>query len=187
VNQKFLRTMLALSLAASLVIACGTPRPTPTVEPIAEPSVVPTRIPKPTAEPTATPMPPLLNVTLSTDSAHYEPSRVAMHLTLINHGDQPVYLPICGPWSIIRTGTKKLLWFMECEVDYLGHKVDPGQIFADSLSLYLQAGSYEVGTEVYGDCILGEPKSISAKETYYGEFDDCAIWQEIVSESFGVE
>lgn len=182
-NQKFLRTFFALSLAAALVIACGTPEPTPT----AEPSVVPTRTPKPTAEPTATPMSPSLNVTLSTDSAHYKPSRVVLHLTLTNHGDQPVYLPICGPWAIIHADTKKLLYATVCETDYLGHKVDPGQSLADSLSLYLQAGSYEVGTKVYGDCILGEPQSISAKETYYGVFDDCAIWQEIVSEPFGVE
>ena len=175
--------MLALSLAAALVIACATPWPTPT----AEPSAVPTRTAKPAAEPTATPIPPLLNVTLSTDSAHYKPSRVALHLALTNLGDQPVYLPICGPWSIIHADTKKLLYVMVCETDYLGYKVDPGQSLADSLSLYLQAGSYEVGTKVYGNCVLGEPKSISDNETYYGVFDDCAIWQEIVSEPFGVE
>jgi hypothetical protein len=142
----------------------------------------------PTPEPTATPTPTsLLEVTLTTDSDHYGRAEAELQLTVTNHGDGPVYLPICGPWDIIRADSHESVWFIECEIDYLGHEIDPGESFSGSLKPHLDPGSYRARTEIYGECSLGEPKTISARETYYGEFSACTIREEIVSEPFRVE
>lgn len=182
------KLVLVATLTATLLVACGTLAPTAT--PLSTPTVMPqstsTALPPPRATAKASP-PPTLEVTLTTDSDHYEPSKAEIHVTLANHGDEAVYLSICGPWRIVRADTLAMFWTIECEIDYLGHKVEPDKSFSSSVSLYLDEGSYRVQTDVYGNCSLDDSQPISTKETYYGEFSDCAIREVISSEPFGAE
>jgi hypothetical protein len=143
----------------------------------------------PTAEPTVAHSPSgPLDVALTTDASRYPPAETEIHLILTNNGGMPIYLPVCGPWEIIPVeDPDRPAWSLDCEIDYLGHKVDPGQIFADGLQVNLQQGTYQARIWVYGDCALGEPKEIDANETYYGEFGDCAIAEEAVSAPFAIE
>lgn len=188
------RGLLAATLLASLVACQLTARPTTTPPPPATPLPIPTSwtpASTPTSESPQTSLPsPMeegksLDVTLATDAGSYPASGAEVHLTLTNNTPQPIYLPICGPWEIIHPGDPdRPTWGVECEIDYLGYKVEPGQVFADRLSLELPPGSYQAQTMVYADCTLGQPKTISARETYYGEFADCASWQGVTSPSF---
>ncbi len=198
--MRLLKPILVVGLLGALLAACAGPTqtvaPGPTVEPTTPPTetptVAPTAAPTPTASPpappTAAPLPTSqLNVLLTTDSPYYPPSKVELHLTVTNHGTEPVYLPICGPWGLVKADTLEMAWAIQCEIDYLGHKIEPGESFSGVLAEYLSEGSYRVVTEVYGDCTLGQPKTISDQETYYGEFSDCAIRETVYSEPFGVE
>ena len=182
------RLAFVLLLLAALLLACGAP--TSPAQSTESPSTAPTRPPTvpPTNAPTQLPTArPLLNVTLTTGSLNYKPGKAEIEITLTNHGDEPIYLPICGPWSLADAESLRDFWFIECEIDYLGHKVEPGASYAGSLALFIDEGSYRVRTWVYGDCTLGEPKVISPRETYYGEFHECAVWEEAMSDPFGVE
>jgi hypothetical protein len=129
-----------------------------------------------------------LDVWLSTDADQYPSSGDgALDLTLTNQSQEPVYLPVCGPWEVVTPDDPdRPVWGVECEIDYLGHQVKPGGVFTDRLSVQLPPGSYGVQTRVYSDCELGEPKEISATETYYGEFGACAHGQEVGSPMFAV-
>jgi hypothetical protein len=113
-------------------------------------------------------------------------------ITVTNNASQPVYLPICGPWHLYRQVQEgwEVAWEIDCEIDYLGHKIEPGQAFSDTFSLrdhywIAEPGLYKIEVEVYSDCILGAPEVISPWETYYGEFEDCAT-REVVSCTFDV-
>jgi hypothetical protein len=96
---------------------------------------------------------------------------------------------VCGPWEIVKTAgidESPPVWFIACEIDYLGRMVDPGQRIEDNLTLQLEPGSYLVQVDVFWECVLGEPKRISPTETYYGEFRDCAGRSQILSAPFEV-
>jgi hypothetical protein len=114
-------------------------------------------------------------VTLFTDAPRYAAGAVTLHLTLTNQITSPIYLPVCGPWEVIDPhDPERPVWDILCEIDYLGRRVAPGGAFTDSVSASLKPGVYSVRTRWYGDCTLGEPKSIGPGDTYYGEFGDCA-------------
>ena len=186
--------LLAATLLATLVACQLTARPTATTPPPATPLSTPTSstpASTPTSESPQTSLPSLTeegkspDVTLATDAGSYPASGAEVHVTLTNNTSQPIYLPICGPWEIIHPGDPdRPPWGVECEIDYLGYKVEPGEVFADRLSLDLPPGSYQAQTMFYADCTLGQPKTISARETYYGEFADCASWQGVSSSPF---
>lgn len=134
--------------------------------------------------PTATPRPP---VTLVTDAPRYAPGEVTLHLTLTNHITEPIYLPICGPWEVVRPADPdRPVWYTACEIDYLGYRVEPGGVFSDSLTVSLDPGHYQVRTRWHGGCTLGEPKPIGPRETHYGDFDDCATRATAWSDGFDV-
>jgi hypothetical protein len=158
-------------------------------------TAMPTLAVTPSPSPTATIAPALpspvsgtpVDVWLSTDADRYPADGVVLHLTLTNQSQQPVYLPVCGPWEIVRPDDPdRPAWGVACEVDYLGYEVKSGAVFTDQLSVKLPPGSYGVQTRVYSDCQLGEPKRISSRETYYGDFGACARWQQVASSVFEV-
>jgi len=138
--------------------------------------------------PTPTPLPPpSLSVDLNTDRNKYDVSNTDVGLTLVSGENQPVYLPVCGPWRVVEAVT--LDWYLAtvCEEDYLGYKVEPGEPFADNLQFKVEPGSYRVQVEVYGDCVLGEPRTISAKETYYGLPNTCGTRAVVYSNPFDIK
>ena len=159
-------------LALPVLVACSdAPTATPTTEPAAPPAA----------------SGPLV-VTLTSDAGHYSSSEANIRLTASNDGGEPVYLPVCGPWEIIPAGDPdRPAWSLECEIDYLGYELLPGQDLAGDARLQLQPATYRARIRVYGDCTLGEPKEIDASEIYYGEFGDCAIGQEVLSAAFVAE
>jgi len=165
------RLISALTLTTLMLVACGAATPT------AEPA----------DEPTATAAAPLPDLILTTDRALYDRSNAEINLTLANHTDETVYLPICGPWRVVLADADTLYWSIECEIDYLGHEIGPGETFVGSLQVSLEPGSYRVQVEVYGDCTLGEPKTISARETYFGEFRACTTRDVVYSDPFATE
>ena len=126
-------------------------------------------------------------VVLTTDKQIYPAGEVTVLLALTNHGAGPLYLRICGPWEVVNPAEPdRPVWTVACEIDYLGHRVEAGASFTDSLSVRLLPGIYSVQTPAYSDCTLGEPKRISARETYYGNFSDCARRQTVTSPQFAV-
>jgi hypothetical protein len=127
-------------------------------------------------------------VVLEVLPGHASPGQVELALTLTNNGDQPVYLPICGPWEVYQEGDPGgTVWMGICEVDHLGHQVDPGAIFADALQMELDAGHYRARVGVYGDCSLGPPVEVSAQEINYGAFADCPVSQDVTSAPIVIE
>ena len=80
------------------------------------------------------------------------------------------------------------MYALACEIDYLGHKIEPGQTFADrpDLGQGLDSGTYQARVEVYAGCTLGEPQVISAGETNYGRFGDCQVRETVLSAPFEV-
>jgi hypothetical protein len=124
-----------------------------------------------------------LTATVNPDST----SLVAIHLDLTNSRNEVVYLPVCGPWEILGADDLRPDWFVTCEIDYLGHRVAPNSTFSDELLLGLEPGTYQARTQVYSQCKLGEPKTISATETFYGEFVKCAVHELVVSPPFVID
>ena len=145
--------------------------------------------PAPTSVPADLPTPSgPLNVSLSALPGRTSPGQVELALTLRNDGDQPVYLPICGPWEVYHEGDPgRTVWMGICEVDHLGHEVVPGGVFADTLQVELDAGSYRARIQAYGDCTLGSPQEVSEQETNYGAFADCLVTQEVTSAAIVIE
>lgn len=164
--KRVLLILLMLSLT-TLLAACG-------AEPTAAPSPVPT--------PAGT-----LNLSLTTDAGSYPTSGAEIQVTLTNLGAEPVYLALCEPMSLVEANTLTSVWVVLCEIDYLGHKVEPGGSFVDDVSPNAEPGAYRIQTTVYADCTLGEPMSFGPGQTNYGDFRDCAIRQEVVSEPFDVK
>lgn len=156
------RFALTLLPIAVLLLACGAPTAQPT--------------------PAAADRPDLALI------AYYRASPDQVQLTFTNRGATPVYLPVCGPWEIVSAGDPdRPVWFIACEIDYLGYRVEPGESLVDALGVDLDPGNYQARTSVFGECELGEPKSISPQETYYGEFGACAVQQEVMSPTFIVQ
>ncbi|HSJ53867.1 MAG TPA: hypothetical protein VLC52_08960 [Anaerolineae bacterium] len=156
-------------LLLALQVACA--GPTPTTVPQSE----------------STPAGPL-NVILSIDAVPGTAGNIEIAFTLENHGQQQVYLPICGPWEIYRVeDPERPSWFLACEIDYLGHRVQAGDNWRDRLVVKLEPGTYHARTQVYGDCTLGPPHEYSPREVNYGDFGDCAVRQEVVSLPFEVQ
>ena len=152
----------------------STATPTPTVTEVLPASPSPTAEEQPAA-------------VLTTDEQIYPAGEVTVLLALTNHGAGPLYLRICGPWEMVNPADPdRPVWTIECEIDYLGHRVEAGASFTDRLSARLESGAYRVQTLAYSDCMLGKPKRISAHETYYGDFGDCARRQRVASPPFEV-
>jgi len=175
------RGLLATALLVG-VAACQATT-TPASAPATATTTRPTELPSPS--PTQEAEPQALGIEIATDASRYPSSGATLQISLSNNSDRVVYLPVCGPWEVASAGDPtEPVWLIVCEIDYLGHRIEPGQVLADSLSLELEAGAYQVQTMVYADCQLGEPREISARETYYGEFSACAIWQQVASPTF---
>ena len=164
--KRMLLILMAMSATVSLA-ACG-----------AEPTAVPSPVPTPAGP---------LNFSLTTDADSYPASGVEIQVTLTNRDAEPVYLAVCEPVSLVEADTLNLVRVTLCEVDYLGHKIEAGGSFVDDVSLNPEPGAYRVQITVYGDCALGEPASFGPDQTNYGDFRDCAIRQEVVSEPFDVK
>jgi hypothetical protein len=161
--------VLAAALLLGLQVACAGPTPT-TV-----------------SQPASTPAGPL-SVILSIDAVPGTAGTTEMAFTLANHGQQDLYVPICGPWEIYRDeDPERPSWFLACEIDYLGHRIREGDTWRDRLVVKLEPGTYHARTQVYGDCTLGAPQEYSPREINYGDFDDCAVRQEAVSPAFVVQ
>ena len=155
-------------------------------------AVVPARRPATVAPAITAPSgPPGLQVSLRTAAATYTTTSDAIQVIFANDSTETVYLAICGPWEIARPGEPdRPVWDILCEIDYLGHKVEPGGVFTRSLSLErmtIEPGAYIVQGNVYADCTLGEPYQIDANETNYGAFGDCMTRVRIESPSFTIE
>lgn len=160
---------LAAALLLALQVACAGPTPTP--------------VPQPESTLTGP-----LNVAISIEAVPGPGGNTEMAFTFANHGQQDVYLPICGPWEIYRDeDPERPSWFLACEIDYLGHRVAAGDTWRDRLVVKLEPGTYHARTQVYGDCTLGAPHEFSPREINYGEFGDCAVRQEAVSPAFEVQ
>jgi hypothetical protein len=157
-----------LLLMTILLIGCGTQTPTEGVSPLPIPSGP-------------------LSLTLETDAGSYPASGGEIQITLTNHGDESVYLAICNPLHLVEADTLDEAWLVLCEIDYLGYKVEPGESLSESMPTQVEPGTYRLQATAYADCTLGEPKPISARETYYGEFHDCAIQQDVVGEPFDLK
>jgi len=161
--------ILAALLILALQVACAGPTPTP--------------VPQPESTPAGP-----LSVVVSINVAPGPAGNTEMDLTLENHGQQDVYVPICGPWEIYREqDPDRPSWFLACEIDYLGHRVRADDSWRDRLVVKLEPGTYHARTQVYGDCTLGAPQEFSPREIDYGDFDDCAVRQEAISPAFEVQ
>jgi hypothetical protein len=161
-----------LTIASVLLAACQV------TAPVQNPAAVITMTVLPAA---------VLNVDLRANADRYTTPEPAIQLTLKNRDSEPIYLPICGPWQIIRTNAPdRPAWGLVCEIDYLGHKVEAGQTFTGTVRAKLSPGAFQAGVHVYGRCRLGRPQVISAAETTYGEFGACATQQRVLSTPFTV-
>lgn len=159
------------TLLLGLQAACA--GPTATTAPVEQPEMTPTG-----------PLGLVLNITAVPGTA----GSTELVLTLANHGDKDVYLPICGPWEIYSDGdAEQPSWSLTCATDYLGHRVPSGKDWRDRLVVQLEPGTYHARTEVYGDCTLGPRKEYSPREIDYGDFGACSVQQEAVSPAFEVQ
>jgi hypothetical protein len=162
----------ALTIASVLLAACQV------TAPVQNPAAVITMTVLPAA---------VLEVDLRANADRYTAPEAAILLTLKNRDSEPIYLPICGPWQIIRTNAPdRPAWGLACEIDYLGHKVEAGQTFTGTVRAKLSPGAYQANVRVYGRCHMGQPQVISASETNYGEFGACPAQQRVFSNPFTV-
>jgi hypothetical protein len=155
-------------LVAIAVTGCGAPTPTSELSPVPTPSGP-------------------LTLDLTTDANSYPASGGQIQVTLTNHADETVYLALCAPMDFVQADTLALVWDVLCEIDYLGHKIEPGESFADSIEPNAEPGTYRIQTMVYAGCTLGEPRAIGPGQTNYGDFRDCTVQQKVVSEPFDVK
>jgi hypothetical protein len=172
-------SILALLLLWT-VAACGTsPAPTTVSGDLPSPTGATTDLSTPSKQP---------DLSLSVLPANGSAGKLDLALTLRNDGEDPVYLGICGPWQIYPEGDPdRPVWLGICEVDYLGHRVGPRDVFEGTLRAQLDAGTYRARVLTFGDCTLGPPQEVSAEETNYGAFGDCAVTHEVTSAPIIVE
>ncbi|HYN86902.1 MAG TPA: hypothetical protein VER55_00160 [Ardenticatenaceae bacterium] len=162
--------------------AAATAEPVATVLPTEEAAATVESVPTAEASPAGA-----LNVTLTAEGGPFSSHGALIQLALTNNGDQSVYLPVCNRWELVTPDAPdRPMWGYDCEIDYLGHKVDPGHVFTDSLQVEIQPGTYHVVTRVYSDCVLGDPVAISGQETNYGRFSDCQTRQAVLSQAIEV-
>jgi hypothetical protein len=159
---------LALVLFPSLLLACGAPTPTAELSPLPTPSGP-------------------LAIILFTDADSYSSSDTEIQLLLTNKGDTAVYLPACEPWQVLYADSNKAVEAIECVLDYLQHKIEPGETLVTSLPKRPEPGTYRVRAQVYGACNLGTPQISDGAITLYGQLYECAVVQEIITAPFDVE
>ncbi len=145
--------------------------------------------------PAATPAPAV--VTLKLDDDTYLVGDGEIQLMVENATAEPVYLPLCGPWTVMRfVGSTRLsAWQMRCEVDYLAYELPPGRSVIGVISLsdpdaapyYLDAqpGLHVAEVTVYTGCTVGEPVMEPAGPKY-GELDACTNNRKLASPRFEI-
>ena len=146
--------------------------------------------------PTPVPTPGVLSLRVDADTYLAEKDRIG--LILENGTRSPVFLPVCGPWTLYRAmGVNRLVaWEMDCDQDYLAFKLPAGRSVSGYISLndpssspyYMEAltGRYVAELTVYTDCQVGEPFTTETGPKY-GELHDCADSQLLVSAVFQIE
>jgi len=114
-----------------------------------------------------------------------------------NSTSQPVYLSMCGPWTVLRLAEANRIpvWQMQCPQDFLAFELPPGRSVGGTLSLsdpkaapyYLEglAGSYQAEVTVYSACAVSGAITVETGPKY-GELADCARHERLVSLPFVV-
>ena len=106
-------------------------------------------------------------------------------IEFVNRSPRTAFLPICGPWEVFRVNDPdRPIWFLACETDYLGHRVEAGTSWVNELELSEAAGSVAVRTSVFSGCDLGQPKELGPNDTFFGSFDACASRIVVTSSPF---
>lgn len=165
--MKPLKLVLATLFTILLLVACGVPTPTAELSPLPTPSGP-------------------LDVTLFTDASNYSASDAEIQLLLTNRGDTPVYLPACESFQVLYADGQ-VVESVDCVLDYLRYKIEPGDTFVMSLPKRPDPGTYRLRVQVYGACNLGTPQVSDTAYTLYGQLNECAVEQEIITAPVDVE